>query len=209
MKRFRTARAAPCRDAAGREAPGRVTGGDQAIAIYADADACPVKPEIYRVAERHGAQVFVVANSVIMVPREPFIERVTVASGPDAADDWIAARATPRDVVVTADIPLADRCVKAGAAVLAPNGKAFTAGSIGMALATRTLMDQLRGSGEVTGGPRPFSPRDRSAFLGALDRAVASNAASRRGGDGALQCRRSLLSWRPWPSNCPQTCPAT
>ena len=97
---------------------------------------------------------------------------MVVASGPDAADDWIAERATARDVVVTADIPLADRCVKAGAAVLAPNGKAFSESSIGMALATRNLMDQLRGSGEVTGGPRPFSPRDRSAFLGSLDRAI-------------------------------------
>ena len=145
---------------------------DGAIAIYVDADACPVKPEVYRVAERHGARVFVVANSVMMVPRDSFIERVVVASGPDAADDWIAERATAHDVVVTADIPLADRCVKAGAAVLAPNGKAFTESSIGMALATRNLMDQLRGSGEVTGGPRPFSPRDRSAFLGALDRAI-------------------------------------
>ncbi len=145
---------------------------DGAIAVYVDADACPVKPEVYRVAERHGARVFVVANSVMMVPRDSFIERVVVASGPDAADDWIAERATAHDVVVTADIPLADRCVKAGAAVLAPNGKAFTERSIGMALATRNLMDQLRGSGEVTGGPRPFSPRDRSEFLGALDRAI-------------------------------------
>ncbi len=145
---------------------------DGGIAVYVDADACPVKPEVYRVAERHGARVFVVSNSVMMVPRESFIERVVVASGPDVADDWIAERATARDVVVTADIPLADRCVKAGAAVLAPNGKALTESSIGMALATRNLMDQLRGSGEVTGGPRPFSPRDRSAFLGALDRAI-------------------------------------
>lgn len=142
------------------------------IAVYVDADACPVKSEVYRVAERHGCKVFVVSNSPLMVPREPFIARVVVPSGPDVADDWIAERVTPRDVVVTADVPLADRCVKAGAAVLAPNGKSFTASSIGMALATRNLMDQLRGSGEVTGGPRPFSPRDRSEFLGALDRAV-------------------------------------
>ncbi len=142
------------------------------IAVYVDADACPVKAEVYRVAERHGCTVFVVSNSPIAVPRDAFIQRVVVPSGPDVADDWIAERATARDVVVTADIPLADRCVKVGAAVLAPNGKTFTASSIGMALATRNLMDQLRGSGEVTGGPRPFGPRDRSEFLGALHRAI-------------------------------------
>ena len=142
------------------------------IAVYVDADACPVKAEVYRVAERHGCRVFVVSNSPMAVPRDAFIERVVVPAGPDVADDWIAERATARDVVVTADIPLADRCVKRGSAVLAPNGKSFTAATIGMALATRDLMDQLRGSGEVTGGPRPFSPRDRSEFLQALHRAV-------------------------------------
>ena len=142
------------------------------ISVYVDADACPVKPEVYRVAERHGCRVYVVSNSAMMVPREAFIERVVVPSGHDVADGWIADRVTPRDVVVTADVPLADRCVKAGAAVLSPNGRACTPSSIGMALATRNLMDQLRGSGEVTGGPRPFSPRDRSAFLGALDCAI-------------------------------------
>ena len=142
------------------------------IAVYVDADACPVKAEVYRVAERHGAHVFVVSNSPMMVPRDAFIERVVVPAGPDVADDWIAERATPRDVVVTSDIPLADRCVKRGAAVLTPTGKAFTAATIGMALATRDLMDELRGSGEVTGGPRPFGPRDRSEFLQALHRAL-------------------------------------
>ena len=142
------------------------------IAIYVDADACPVKPEIYRVAERHGCHVYVVSNNGIMVPRDAFVERVVVASGPDVADDWIAERAGTSDVVVTADIPLASRCVKAGASVIAPNGKTFTESSIGMALATRNLLDQLRGAGEITGGPKPFSPRDRSAFLGSLDRAL-------------------------------------
>ena len=142
------------------------------IAIFVDADACPVKQEIYRVAERHGCHVYVVANSGIMVPRDDFVERVVVASGPDVADDWIAERAGPSDVVVTADIPLASRCVKAGASVIAPNGKTFTESSIGMALATRNLMDQLREVGEITGGPKPFSSRDRSAFLGSLDRAL-------------------------------------
>ena len=145
---------------------------DPAIAVYVDADACPVKAEVYRVAERHGARVFVVSNSPIAVPRDAFVERVVVPAGPDVADDWIAERATARDVVVTADVPLADRCVKRGAAVLAPNGKAFTAATIGLALATRDLMDGLRGSGAVTGGPRPFGPRDRSEFLGALHRAI-------------------------------------
>ena len=142
------------------------------IAIYVDADACPVKQEIYRVAERHGCHVYVVSNSVIMVPRNAFIERVVVPSGPDVADDWIAERTLTGDVVVTADIPLASRCVKAGATVIAPNGKTFTDSSIGMALATRNLMDHLRGTGEITGGPKPFSARDRSEFLGSLDRAL-------------------------------------
>ncbi len=142
------------------------------IAIYVDADACPVKQEIYRVAERHGCHVYIVSNSVMVVPRNDFIERVVVPSGPDVADDWIAERTLPDDVVITADIPLASRCVKAGASVIAPNGKTFTDSSIGMALATRNLMDQLRGAGEITGGPKPFSARDRSAFLGSLDRVL-------------------------------------
>ena len=145
---------------------------DATIAVYVDADACPVKAEVYRVAERYGAKVYVVANAPLMVPRVPAIERVLVAEGPDVADDWIAARVGKGAIVVTADIPLAARCVKAGAAVLAPNGRVFTEQSIGAALATRNLMDALRSSGEVTGGPRPFTPRDRSAFLSALDLAV-------------------------------------
>ena len=142
------------------------------IAIFVDADACPVKAEVYRVAERHALKVFVVANSYIAVPREAFIERVVVASGLDVADDWIAERSRPGSIVITADIPLASRCIKAGAEVIAPNGRAFTESSIGMALATRNLMDQLRSAGEITGGPKPFSPRDRSAFLGTLDRTI-------------------------------------
>jgi hypothetical protein len=140
--------------------------------IFVDADACPVKAEVYRVAERHGLTVHVVANSPIAVPREAFIQRVVVASGPDAADDWIAERAARGDIVITADVPLAARCVKTGASVIAPYGKPFTDASIGMALATRDLMEQLRSSGEITGGPKPFSPRDRSAFLQELDRTI-------------------------------------
>lgn len=142
------------------------------IAIYIDADACPVKPEIYRVAGRHGLRVFVVANSMIAVPREPGIERVTVSGGFDAADDWIAERAARGAIVITADIPLADRCLKAGAEVIGPTGKPFTDASIGMALATRDMMEDLRAMGVAGGGPKPFSPRDRSAFLQALEVAV-------------------------------------
>jgi uncharacterized protein len=149
------------------------------ISIYIDADACPVKQEIYRVAERHAGKgtalkVFVVSNSPIAVPRDmgDLIERVVVGAGMDEADNWIAARARRGDIVVTADVPLASRCVKAGAEVIAPNGKPFTEESIGMTLATRNLMDSLRSAGEITSGPKPFAPRDRSEFLSALDRAI-------------------------------------
>ncbi len=147
------------------------------ISIYIDADACPVKQEIYRVAERHalkGVQlkVLVVSNRPIAVPRDEFVERVVVGAGKDEADNWIAERAQRGDIVITADVPLASRCVKAGAEVIAPNGKPFTEESIGMTLATRNLMDSLRSAGEITGGPKPFAPRDRSSFLSALDRAI-------------------------------------
>jgi uncharacterized protein len=142
------------------------------IALFIDADACPVKDECYRVAERYGLQVHVVANSWINVPRTPAIDRVVVPAGPDEADNWIAERARPGAIVITQDIPLAARCIKAGAEVLGPTGRLFTDDSIGMALATRNLMEELRGAGETTRGPRPFSPRDRSAFLSALDAAV-------------------------------------
>jgi uncharacterized protein len=152
------------------------------ITVYVDADACPVKDEVYRVAGRHGAHVVVVSNSFITLPREPWIERVIVSDKLDAADDWIAERAGPQAVVVTADVPLASRCVKAGATVLAPNGKGFTDASIGMALATRDLMQSLREAGAVTGGPKPFSPKDRSAFLGALDRALVRLRRNAQGG---------------------------
>ena len=142
------------------------------IEILVDADACPVKDEIFRVAARHGVAVKIVANTPLLVPRDPFIERIVVASGPDAADDWIAARASPRSIVVTADILLAARALAAGAQVLAHTGKPFTNDSIGMALAMRNLMQDLRAGGETTGGPKPFAPRDRSAFLSALDAAL-------------------------------------
>ena len=153
---------------------------DRPTAIYVDADACPVKAEVYRVAERHGLKVFVVSNSFITVPREPFVERVVVGGGFDAADDWIAERASHGDIVVTADVPLAARCVKAGAVAVAPNGRLFDEASVGMVLATRNLMQDLREAGAVTGGPKPFSPRDRSAFLSALDLAVVRLKRARR-----------------------------
>jgi uncharacterized protein YaiI (UPF0178 family) len=142
------------------------------ILIYVDADACPVKAEVYRVAERHRVKVHVVANSFLMVPPSPLIERVIVGAGFDAADDWIAERARRGAVVVTADIPLASRCLKSGADVIGPTGRPFTESSIGMALATRSLMEDLRAMGEASGGPKPFSAKDRSSFLSALDVAI-------------------------------------
>ena len=145
---------------------------DKTIIVYVDADACPVKQEVYRVAERHGLRVYVVSNSPIAVPRDPLIERIVVAAGMDVADDWIAERAAKGAIVVTQDIPRAARAVKAGAVAIAPNGKPFSESSIGMTLATRNLMDSLRSAGEITGGPKPFSPKDRSAFLGSLDREI-------------------------------------
>jgi hypothetical protein len=142
------------------------------IVILVDADACPVKDEVYKVAARHGLRTVIVANSYINVPRDPAIARVVVGSRLDETDDWIAERARRGAVVVTADVPLAARCIKAGADVIAPNGKPFTEQSIGDVLATRNLMDGLRSAGQITGGPKPFAPRDRSAFLSALDLAI-------------------------------------
>ena len=140
--------------------------------LFIDADACPVKDEVYRVAGRYGLHVFVVSNSWINTPREPWIEQVVVDAGPDIADDWIAERAGPGDIVVTADIPLADRCLKAGAQALKANGQPFTPDSIGSALAGRMVGEHLRSMGVATSGPPPFGPKDRSAFLQALDQAV-------------------------------------
>jgi len=144
----------------------------KSISIYVDADACPVKAEIYRVAERYALKVYVVSNSAIMVPKTPLIERVLVGSGPDVADDWIAERAARGAIVITADVPLAHRCIRAGADVISPTGRALTEASIGMVLATRDLMADLRSAGQITGGPKPFQPRDRASFLSALDLAV-------------------------------------
>ena len=144
----------------------------QPIEIFVDADACPVKAEIYRVAERHRVKTYVVANSFIAVPRDPLIERVTVGSGFDAADDWIAERAGPTDVVLTADIPLAARAVAEGATCLDFRGGEFTADNVGEQLATRDLLMSLRDHGQTIGGPRPFTPRDRGRFAGRLDEVV-------------------------------------
>ena len=140
--------------------------------ILVDADACPVKDEIYRVAFRREVPVRVVSNSRIRVPDHPLIERVLVSDAFDAADDWIADKANARTVVVTGDILLADRCLKAGATVIGPNGKPFTAASIGTAIATRAIMADLRAGGDVIGGPAPFAKTDRSRFLQALDEAL-------------------------------------
>lgn len=140
--------------------------------ILVDADACPVKDEIYRVAWRHEVPVKVVSNSRLRIPDHPLIERVVVSDGFDAADDWIAEAATPRSIVITADILLADRALKAGATVLAHNGKPFTLASIGPAIATRAIMADLRAGGDQIGGPPPFSKNDRSTFLQALDTAL-------------------------------------
>jgi uncharacterized protein YaiI (UPF0178 family) len=141
--------------------------------ILVDADACPVKDEIYKVAFRRGAAVKVVSNSYLRVPDHPLIERVVVSDKFDAADDWIVEAADARAVVVTADILLADRCLKAGASVIGPGGKPFTAASIGGAIATRAIMADLRSGAGITGGPPPFAKADRSRFLQALDEALA------------------------------------
>ena len=143
-----------------------------AIRILVDADACPVKDEIYKVAWRYEVPVTIVSNSYIRIPDHALIDRVVVSDGFDAADDWIAEACDAASIVVTADILLADRCLKADASVLAPTGKPFTSSSIGSAIATRAIMADLRAGGDQVGGPAPFGKTDRSNFLQALDRAV-------------------------------------
>jgi len=142
------------------------------IALYIDADACPVKDEAVRVAERHGLDIHFVSNAFMRLPEGPLINRVVVPEGPDAADDWIAERAGKGDIVVTADIPLAARCLKAGARVVGPTGKPFTETGIGMALAMRDLSRHLRETGESAGYNAGFTRQDRSRFLQALEDAV-------------------------------------
>ena len=142
------------------------------IRVLVDADACPVKEEIYKVAFRHDVPVAVVSNSPIRIPVHPLIERVIVSANFDAADDWIAERANSDAVCITADILLAERCLKAGATVIAPNGRPFTSASIGGAIATRAIMADLRAGGDIVRGPPPVSKADRSRFLSALDEAI-------------------------------------
>ena len=144
----------------------------EAVRILIDADACPVKEEVYRVAWRREVPVKVVSNQRIRVPDHPLVQRVLVSDAFDAADDWIADQADERTVVITGDILLADRCLKQGATVIGPNGKRFTSASIGGAIATRAIMADLRAGAGVTGGPAPFSRADRSRFLQALDEAL-------------------------------------
>jgi uncharacterized protein len=140
--------------------------------VYVDADGCPVKDEVYRVARRHGWTVHVVANSRMSVPTDELIRQVVVGGRFDEADDWIAERIGPGDVAVTADIPLAARCLEKGATVIGTKGNLFTEDSIGDSLATRELMSQLRQAGVVTGGPAPMAKQDRSRFLAGLEEAI-------------------------------------
>ncbi|MBM3264094.1 MAG: YaiI/YqxD family protein [candidate division Zixibacteria bacterium] len=142
--------------------------------IFVDADACPVKQEVYRVATRYRLSVTLVTNAPMRVPHEPWLALKVVTDGFDAADDWIVEHVQTGDIVVTADIPLANRCLKKEAWVIGPTGKPFTAYNIGQALATRDLLSELRGAGTITGGPPPLTPRDRSLFLQKLDEAVQS-----------------------------------
>ena len=140
--------------------------------IYIDADACPVKQEVYRVAGRFKLKTTVVSNMPIRVPDTPLIRAVIVDDTPDAADDWIVDNAEPDDIVITADIPLASRSIKKGAGVISPAGKLFTEDNIGQIVATRNLMADLREIGEITGGPPPFTKKDRSNFLQKLDELI-------------------------------------
>jgi uncharacterized protein len=142
--------------------------------IFIDADACPVKQEVFRVAERFKLGVTLVSNTHMRIPENPHIKLVIVDSGPDEADNWIVEKAGAGDIVITADIPLAGRSLKKGACVISPSGKLFTEDNIGSILATRNLMADLRDLGEITGGPAPFSKKDRSNFLQQLDELIHS-----------------------------------
>jgi uncharacterized protein len=142
--------------------------------IYVDADACPVKDEVLKVAARHGLKTYMVSDGGIRPSQDPAVQIVVVTQGADAADDWIVDTIKAGDITITNDIPLADRCIKNGAVAIRPNGKAFSDDSIGMALATRNLMSDLRETGQITGGPAPFSKQDRSRFLQALETAIQS-----------------------------------
>ncbi|MCR9134559.1 MAG: YaiI/YqxD family protein [Alphaproteobacteria bacterium] len=140
--------------------------------IFVDADACPVKPEVIKVAERHGLMVTFVANGGLRPSRDPMIRNVVVSAGFDAADDWIVDNVSGSDIVITADVPLAGRCVEKDAHVIGPTGRLFDDANIGMATAMRDLNQHLRESGEIKGYNAAFSPKDRSRFLESLDRTV-------------------------------------
>lgn len=142
--------------------------------IFIDADACPVKQEVYRVANRYDLDVTLVANSWMRVPDERWVALEVVEDGFDAADDWIVQHVQPHDIVVTADIPLASRCLKKDACVIGPSGNPFTENNIGQAVATRDLLSELRDAGEITGEPPPLKKRDRSRFLQQLDQMIHS-----------------------------------
>jgi uncharacterized protein YaiI (UPF0178 family) len=157
----------------------------RAIEIFIDADACPVKDEVYKVAQRYGLKTWVVSNAFMMIPAHPRIERVMVEAGPDVADDWIAAHAGRGDVVITNDIPLAERVLGAQASAIAATGRPFTRDSIGSAIAQRAIMEQIRSTGAITGGPPPFGRADRSRFLQALDEAISRELRRRRQSPGA------------------------
>ena len=140
--------------------------------IFVDADACPVKEEVYKVAYRTEVAVTLVSNTYLRIPNHELIKQIVVDVSPDAADDYIAEHVDEQSIVITSDIPLADRCIKAQAIVIAPNGKQFTENSIGAAVATRALMQDLRATGDIIGGPPPFENKDRSRFLQTLDTAI-------------------------------------
>ena len=142
--------------------------------IFVDADSCPVKNEVYRVANRYRLNVILVANSWMRIPNERWLTLEVVTDKFDSADDWIVEHVQPQDIVVTADIPLASRCVNEGARVIGPNGKPFTENNIGQAIASRDLLSELRAAGEITGGPPPLKKRDRSRFLQKLDDVIQS-----------------------------------
>jgi len=142
--------------------------------IFVDADACPVKHEVYRVASRYGLDVTLVANAWMRIPNETWLDLQVVEDGLDAADDWIVAQVQPHDIVITADIPLANRCLKKGARVVGATGKPFTENNIGQAVASRDLLSELRSAGEITGGPPPLTRRDRSRFLQQVDEMIQS-----------------------------------
>jgi uncharacterized protein YaiI (UPF0178 family) len=157
---------------------------ERAIEIFIDADACPVKDEVYKVAQRYGLKTWVVANAFMMIPAHPRIERVVVDAGADVADDWIAAHVAPGDVVITSDIPLAERILRLGGSAITPAGRPFTPDSIGSAIAQRAIMEQIRSTGAITGGPPPFGRADRSRFLQALDEAITRELRHRRQAPG-------------------------